>query len=388
LQADGLALSPDGKSLYTFGGADAGAAIRVFSRDAQTGRLTPVRGRGGCARIYWAPGKCFPMHLNQPTALAVSPDGRELFVTGHCCAHTFLAFRRDPVSGRLLGTVCCATDPRAAVTGDGLAVSPDGRNVYIASADLNGHGLAILDRDPQTGALTQPDGAAGCIQRIGANGCAVAPITSFAPETVVVSADGRSIYVLTQDGKLFVFARDNATGSLTAGSCFASLSLPPCLPFPVLNGEGDSATGLLVPADGRNVYVAGTYGPSASYATSIVAFTRQDSSTVVPLPGADGCLVPKEIPGVSCTVAPGLTPDSAILGISADAKTLYTVTYPAYGQSGLLTLGRDAVGDGGLRQAGKAMRLRGHAALDLAESPDGHSMYIAEGIALFVYRIG
>src|SRR5205823_12079847 len=94
--ARGAALSPDGKFLYSFGGFDASSTVRVFSRSSRTGLLAPVRGRDGCVRLYWAAVKCTPMPVNKPTALAISPDGRDVFVTGYCCADSFAAFRRDP----------------------------------------------------------------------------------------------------------------------------------------------------------------------------------------------------------------------------------------------------------------------------------------------------
>jgi DNA-binding beta-propeller fold protein YncE len=170
--ARGAALSPDGRWLYTFGGFDESSTVRVFARNARSGLLMPIAGPRGCARLYWAAVKCTPMHVNKPTSAAISPDGRELFLTGYCCARSFAAFRRDPRTGALVKAVCCDAEPRAVVRGYDLAVSPDGRNVYVASATDTGHGLAILDRDPATDALIQPAGEAGCIQRIGANRCA------------------------------------------------------------------------------------------------------------------------------------------------------------------------------------------------------------------------
>src|SRR5438477_531405 len=87
-RARGAGLSPDGRFLYTFGGDDAGSTIRVLSRDQRTGLVTPVPGRHGS---IWA---------NTPTALALSPDGRDLFVTAYAGrSHQFAAFRLDPRTG-------------------------------------------------------------------------------------------------------------------------------------------------------------------------------------------------------------------------------------------------------------------------------------------------
>ena len=47
-----------------------------------------------------------------------------------------------------------------------IAVSPDGRHVYVASSKSDA--IAIFARDPQTGALAQAEGKGGCIAAKGA----------------------------------------------------------------------------------------------------------------------------------------------------------------------------------------------------------------------------
>ncbi len=76
---------------------------------------------------------------------------------------------------------------RALVGPDVLVVSPDGRNVYVGS--FFGNAVAVFARDRATGALTQPEGTAGCIAAARSSGCATG-LGLEAPEGMAISADG------------------------------------------------------------------------------------------------------------------------------------------------------------------------------------------------------
>ena len=73
-----------------------------------------------------------------------------------------------------------------------VAVSPDGKSVYVASCDSNA--VARLNRNTTTGAITQPAGTAGCVSETGAGPCADGHGLD-GPESVAVSPDGKSVYV-------------------------------------------------------------------------------------------------------------------------------------------------------------------------------------------------
>ena len=53
---------------------------------------------------------------------------------------------------------------RGLVTAIAVVVSPDGKNVYVAS---RGNAVAVFSRNTTTGILTQLSGTAGCIDEIG-----------------------------------------------------------------------------------------------------------------------------------------------------------------------------------------------------------------------------
>jgi len=78
-----------------------------------------------------------------------------------------------------------------------IALSPNGRHVYVASSGSDA--IAIFSRDPKTGALTQPTGKGGCIAAKGADGCAAA-IGLDEPNSVAVSADGKNVYATSRAG--------------------------------------------------------------------------------------------------------------------------------------------------------------------------------------------
>ena len=68
------------------------------------------------------------------------------------------------------GTAGCVSETGAGACADGHAltdparpVSPDGKSVYVASDGA----VVRLNRNPTTGAITQPAGAAGCVSETG-----------------------------------------------------------------------------------------------------------------------------------------------------------------------------------------------------------------------------
>ena len=85
----------------------------------------------------------------------------------------------------------CA-DGRALEGAASLAVSRDGRNVYVAAAASNA--VAILRRDPRTGALRQLAGKAGCISETGTGGACRDGTGLWGAAAVAVPPDGRHAY--------------------------------------------------------------------------------------------------------------------------------------------------------------------------------------------------
>ena len=98
------------------------------------------------------------------------------------------------------GSAGCVSETGSGPCADGhglnhpfsVAVSPDGKSVYVAL--YSGSTVTRLVRDTTTGAITQPAGSAGCVSQTGAGPCADGHGLNHA-FSVAVSADGKSVYV-------------------------------------------------------------------------------------------------------------------------------------------------------------------------------------------------
>ncbi len=192
-----VTVSPDGRHLYAVGDWDDGLA--VFSRDSTTGALSFVEvqkeGAGGIEGLEGA------------VAVEVSPDNRHVYVAGSL-EDSVAVFSRDSTTGSLT-FVAVYNDGVGGVEGIGgasaIAFSPDGRHLYVTG--YYGDTLALFDRDSATGELTfieaYYDGVGGVDGLGGACG-------------VTMSPDGEHVYVAGEfDDAVALFARDGATGRLT-----------------------------------------------------------------------------------------------------------------------------------------------------------------------------
>src|SRR4051794_27654787 len=110
---------------------------------------------------------------------------------------------------------CTVTDVPKMQDASDVAVSPDGRNVYVTSAQSAS--ITRFDRDGATGSLTR----AGCITAT--TGCGP-DVDSKAglngARSVAVSRDGRNVYVTSDtDNAVVSLERDTTSGALTYLGC-------------------------------------------------------------------------------------------------------------------------------------------------------------------------
>jgi len=189
-----------------------GLALAAVVARAAVGALTPA----GCLSSGAVSG-CTDLgntSLKAAFGVAVSPDGVTVYVTG-LTGNAVNVFTRS-ASGALTpagclssGTVTGCTDlGNTSLKGaTGVAVSPDGKTVYVTGGI--GNAVNVFTRSA-SGALTP----AGCLSSGAVTGCTDLGNTSLDGATgVAVSTDGKTVYVTAAAGNAVnVFGREAAAG--------------------------------------------------------------------------------------------------------------------------------------------------------------------------------
>lgn len=256
-----------------------------------------------------------------------------------------------------------------------IAISPDGRNVYVAASRSDA--IAIFTRNPQTGSLSQVAGTRGCIAAKGAGGCAKA-IGLHGPNSVAISPDGRNVYATSRGSNaVVVFLRNRSTGALrqlpgTQG-CVSGLSTPGCASGRALLGPDV----VIISPDGKNVYVGSFFG------NAVAVFDRGEPDGALAQPtGAGGCIAEAATGGCAAAVALG-APEG--MAISRDGTSVYVATAlsnalvvlvrnPSTGALAQATDGSGCIVDSPLSGCATGVQLSGANAV--AVSPRGGSVYV------------
>ena len=191
-----LAVSPNDNNIYT---ASAGSnAITIFNRNVG-GYLDFLENKvSGGAGVDG---------LDDPYSIAISPDGKHLYVASND-EDAVAIFSRNQTSGKI-NYIDMVVDGIDGVNGlfkaSSVTVSPDGKNVYATGN--NDDAVVVFSRDDVTGELTfieyfedDENGVQGL------NGA----------RWITVSPDGKNVYAVGYfDDALVTFARDLNTGTLT-----------------------------------------------------------------------------------------------------------------------------------------------------------------------------
>ncbi len=343
-----LKVSPDGRHVYVVSQMD--DAVTYFARDLETGTLSFA---GDLDSSDFGSNV-----LDGARTIAISPDGAFVYIgsmfagTSPSVGGSLSAFRRDLNTGALT-FIGALYDTDVGI--DGLqgvrtvAMSPDGKNLYVSAFDGNGK-ISVFSRNATTGML----GFLGVYEE-GDQG--VAELTD--PYYLIVSPDGKHVYVALWKNEMIVFERDVGTGLLTYRSRW---------PYLIAEHMGNNAAGgirsIATSPGGKFVYVA-------SRNIDMITVFERDATT--------GDLTVRSntrnlVGGVKDMIAPNA------ITASADGSYVYVA---AYSSDAVVSFKRDST-DGSLTyfqsisaDAEDGWIVRGP--MSIAASPDGEHVYIGSG---------
>lgn len=363
-----MEFTPDGRTAYL--ASQSSSTVTVYRRNVRTGALRLIQCfasgiRAGCEGTARA--------INQPTGLAVSPDGEQLYVaavaSGGLARFDIAADGRltQPAAGAGCYTATGAdecTAVRATGGAFGVAMSPDGTSVYVAASSANALAVFVADA---AGNLTQPGGAAGCYNVSGADDCAVYGRLTGATEVAMVG-NGHVVVAALTDDSVSAFPRDPATGALDVPSTDACIDT---------DGEGGCVTNIgmdgvrQLAVAGRVVHVAASVRSQVS-AIRVAADGSLDLFACRNATGTDGC-------SGEARWSAGVT------GVAARGNRTYVLNQPngllvAFDLTGLAYVPRP--GRAGCLRSDALSALAGCTATpglrgpwNLAISPDGTTLY-------------
>jgi DNA-binding beta-propeller fold protein YncE len=244
-----IAASPDGSAVFITGampGHGSPFGYTTVGYDSKTGRQL-------WARRFNGPGKS----VDLPAGIAVSPDGRIVFVTGKS-GHAFgvddyatIAYRAS--TGRRLWLRRYHA-PAGSAVAKALVVSPDGKTVFVTGSGGGRNTTAAFSGGKYTTiAYNAATGARRWLSHFSqAN-------TDSNPNNMAISPDGQTLYVTGQSTDLtghrdyLTVAYNAATGAMRW--------------FARYNGRAnriDNAWAVVVAPDGKTVYVTGGSRGSSS----------------------------------------------------------------------------------------------------------------------------
>ena len=397
-----IVVSPDGRNVYV-GSSQGGhrGSVTAFSRDPATGALAQLGGMDGCVSQIPGLGCQLVARLASPSAMAMSPDGRFLYVatSNELLLPARLAvFERNVATGSLRWLACSGErnvgcSPWGSSGPGAMAITPNGAQMLVLALPQR---LTVFDRNRRTGLIRRHRGRGACVTARFRRGC-VRAHGPF-PWELAVTPDGRNVIGLAGDqdcsgpecfdggdGSLTVFAR-SAAGDLRqlAGraGCLSWQRHPGCARARAL----ESANGLAVSPDGRSVYVA-----SFSFASDhdgIAILRRNRASGVLrQLGGKAGCIAKRAVEGC----ARGRALDNPLnVAVSPDGRNVYSVQNFSNGLAVFRRGRRGALRQlkgpyGCITQRGQQGCARGEGlwgAEQLAISADGKHVYTASDNSL------
>jgi DNA-binding beta-propeller fold protein YncE len=307
--------------------------------------------------------------LDNPVAIAISPDGQNVYVAATGSA-SLSVFRRDPARGaleQLAGTAGCSSvaaqfgckDAILLQHASAIVVSPDGQHVYVASSTEDS--IAIFVRDLDSGELSQPAVPNGCIREVGGGTCLDGEAMQGL-RALAFSPDGLFLYAAAnKSNAIAIFSRNPGTGTLTSVGFQSSQS------------HLGLVRDLAISPDGRNLYALAD-GVNDEDVLSLWTRNAADGS-LGPL-GSPSCISDKGTYCVKANVldqpeAIEVSPDGTWVGVAGFINDTFT----AFRRNGDGTLS-----EGGCARAGIPAPCLASASItnasSLAFSPDSRHAYV------------
>lgn len=264
-----LAISPNGRYLYavSYGLAPGQDSIVTLRRDPASGGLRPLAKAGDCWQSLPGSGCPAIAGLEGATAIAISPDGRFLYVASEVSG-AVRGFLRNRSTGALTplyglgGCISSGNTPEKDVScpvtvpqlggARSIVLSPDGRELYVAAFDPGA--VVVLGRNPRSGRLgTRPP---TCLQAMSGASCPARLAFLRGATALAMREDGRALYAVTEGGNSLLELTREPDGGLSLASQIPTAADP-------LSGP----VALALAPGGGSIYVASPFGDGVAALT-------------------------------------------------------------------------------------------------------------------------
>ena len=186
---NGVTVSPDGKNVYI---ASSGVGVATYNRNTSTGVLT-----GGATILGPLPYK-----------IVISSDGLNVYTTSGTTSGVVYQYTRNTSTGALTQL---SNTPVTQGSPYGISISPDAKTVYVCNSAAGN--ISHYSRDTSTGNITL---IAGPIQTV----------TGSLPRGMAISPDGANLYCTSFGANFYQYARNTISGELSYFASGTNTSLP------------------------------------------------------------------------------------------------------------------------------------------------------------------